>query len=707
MGVILTTRLRAVKASERTRQLKAGGLIQNVRVTCSQNARVACIQNACAIFFLSCIVWLILSFSAGPCLCLPITVIKQVIPSSILAARKKEIDRIPELPTFRAPILQEKHKIIPFSMFADDPNVSKARNVAKLNLAELGLLKTLIAVMREVPELPYQQNGRANKSLLEEIGLPVRLLSCYSSDDPRITGVDQLVDCLAKEALQKGTGDVKSFQQSAGSIQGTGDVKSSQQGAGEVKSCQPKWRFDFVPSLHGFKLLPENGVCKIEAVRMQLFPLDYSRGPGDGCIVDIVRQMLLCSSHKKFLISVCPCEVNPLAELLQAWNVPNPERIILLEDESVSSQWAQDNCKTGARYDQWGRFREYITLVPRFASVGEDYSEYRPSESFVFDQIQRAGWQVVQSPLLFQGGNILPVKDLKTGELILFAGQAELIRNTRLGLKPEEVLEAFRKEWGADRIEVLPPLSFHIDLEVSFRWHDGKMIAFVNDSMSAARLIVKCGIQGLFACSLLTESEAGELIFWLEHSENEAASKYSQLLQILWSKVNEFRDEEGQFTSDQADSFVISGEESGRANLSRFLLGLDLLSAAHKEGEKFWGKLTDRGSRKELFEYYRLLLEREKQRIQLKKHLLSLGIEVIPLPSTSDDDVSLNYLNAVQDLDAVYLPAFGGMFQDIDHKVLEIVRSSLGNRVKIYPIRNSMTQSQCGGVHCSVSVYGR
>ena len=354
------------------------------------------------------------------------------------------------------------------------------------------------------------------------------------------------------EIPPKGPGGLESCQQ------GTGEAKSLPKGPGGLESCQPKWKFAFVPSLPGFKLLPENGVCRIEAMRMQLYPLDYSKGPGDGCIVDIVRQMLLCTSHEKFLISVCPCEVNPLVGLLQAWNVPNPERIILLEDESVSSQWAQDNCKTGALYDQWGRFREYITLVPRFASVGEDYSEYRPSESFIFDQIQRAGWRVVQSPLLFQGGNVLPVKNPKTGELIVFAGQAELIRNIRLGLKEEEVLEAFRKEWGADRIEILPPLSFHIDLEVSFRWHNGKMIAFVNDSMSAARLIVKCGIQGLFACSLLTESEARELIWWLEHSEHAAASKYSQLLQILWSKVNEFRDEEGQFASNQADSFVIS-----------------------------------------------------------------------------------------------------------------------------------------------------
>ena len=658
-----------------------------------------------AVFLLSCVVWLLFSAPADRCFCLPITVVKQVIPSTILAERKKEIDRIPELPTFQAPILQEKHKIISSFEPPAGSGVARARSIVQKDLAEAGILKTLLEVMREVPELPYLQEEKANKPLLEEIGLPVSLLSCYSSDDPRISGLDQTVACLEKQSFRKGTSGTKSFQ--------------------------PKWKFDFAPSLPGFRLLPENGVCRIEAVRMQLYPLDYAKGPGDGCIVDIVRQMLLCTSHEKFLISVCPCEVNSLVALLQTWGVPNPERIILLEEEIMSSQWAQDNCKTGALFDQWGRFREYITLVPRFASVGEDYSEYRPSESFIFDQLQRAGWRVVQSPLLFQGGNILPVKNPKTGELIVFAGQAELVRNTRLGLKTEEVLDAFRKEWGADRIEILPPLSFHIDLEVSFRWHDGKMIAFVNDSLLAARLIVKCGIKGLCACSLLTEPEARELNSLLEYSENESVSRYSKLLQTLWNKVNEFRDEKGQFASDQVDSFVLSGEESGRVNLSRFLLGLDLLSAAHKEGEKFWEKLAqalpsredspstgtplttgaslavDQDSRRDLFEYYRLLLEREKQRTQLKKHLLSLGIEVIPLPSTSDDDVSLNYINAVQDLNAVYVPAFGGMFQDIDRKVFEIVQRSLGGKVKIHPIRNSVTQSQCGGVHCSVSVYGK
>lgn len=636
------------------------------------------IRRSLLIFLAFFLAWLALFFPPPLSLAIPpVTIVKQSLPSGILEARRKEKDRTPELPTMQAPILQEKHRIISAIEFPDRQGLARARKTVGRNLAELGLIKTLSRVMREFPEFPYQHNGRANKALIEEIGFPVRLLNCYSIDAPQIAGLDQIVAALSRQACTQAP------------------ERSSASG-------QPKWKFEYTPTQHGFRLLPENGVCRIEAMRMQLYPLDYVKGPGDGCIVDIARQLLLATSREKFLISVSPAELIPLTGLIQAWNVPAPERVVLLEDESVSSQWAQDNCKTGAVYDRWGRFQEYVTLVPRFACVGEDYSEYRPAESFIFDQVQRAGWRVVQSPLLFQGGNILPVKHPKTGELTVFVGQAEVIRNTRLGLKKEEVLEAFRREWGADRIEVLPPLSFHIDLEVSFRWHKGRMIAFTNDSLAAARMIVRCGIKGLLSCSILTESEADELTWWLDHSEHQ-----DQLLQILWSRVNEFRDEKGQFISDKAEFFAVSGEESGRVNLSRFLLGLDLLSAAHKQREKFWASLADQDARRDLFEYYRLLLEREEQRAQLKKRLLSLGIEVISLPSTSDDDVSLNYINMIQDLTTVYLPAFGGMFQDIDQKVVGTLQGFLGSMVRIHQIRNSATQSQCGGIHCSVSVYGR
>ncbi|MGA1874721.1 MAG: hypothetical protein ACMUIA_03850 [bacterium] len=606
----------------------------------------------------------------------PVTVVKQVISPAIRAAREKEVDRVPELPTFQAPILQRKRKVLPLKKFFHIPNLLEARRIVQQELADTGILKTLYKIMQNYPNLPYQSHGTANREFLEEIGLPVRLLSCYRSRDQKIPCLDGLIEAFIKH------------------------VSGREKQRAELFLRQ--WEFEYLPTLPGFTLLPENGVFHIDAFRFQLYPPDYTKGEGDGSTLDILRQFLLCTTHEKFLVSMRPANIQPLIKMIQKWKVPAPERIFLLEDSSISSQWAQDNCKTGILYDDHRKFREHATLVPRYASVGEEDSEYRPSESFVFDQVQRAGWQVVQSPLLFQGGNILPVKNPETGELIVFLGQAEIIRNTKLGLTEGEVLKAFHREWGADRIEVLPPLSFHIDLEVSFRWHQGEMIAFVNESLAAARLIVRCGIKALFSCYMLTEGEANTLISWLDQSREQ-----DQLLKILWSKMNEFRDGEGQFVSDKAELFMVSAEESGSLNLSRFLLGLDFLSAAHQDREKFWEKLVTQDAREDLYKYYYLLLEREEQRTLLRKQLLLKGIKVIPLPSMSDDEVSLNYLNAIHDLDAVYLPAFGGIFQEVDNEVLEIVKGSLGHNIKIHLVRNSVTQSQCGGVHCSVSVYAR
>ena len=91
--------------------------------------------------------------------------------------------------------------------------------------------------------------------------------------------------------------------------------------------------------------------------------------------------------------------------------------------------------------------------------------------------------------------------------------------------------------------------------------------------------------------------------------------------------------------------------------------------------------------------------------MEIRNQLLSYGMEVVPLPSISYEETSLNYLNGVHDLDAMYVPAFGGLFQNIDEKVADIIKHSLGEKVNVYLIRNSETQSDCGGIHCSVSTY--
>ena len=45
-------------------------------------------------------------------------------------------------------------------------------------------------------------------------------------------------------------------------------------------------------------------------------------------------------------------------------------------------------------------------------------------------------------------------------------------------------------EFGADECHVMPLASYHLDYDVTLRSHEGELVAFVNDSAAAARLIV-------------------------------------------------------------------------------------------------------------------------------------------------------------------------------------------------------------------------
>ena len=91
---------------------------------------------------------------------------------------------------------------------------------------------------------------------------------------------------------------------------------------------------------------------------------------------------------------------------------------------------------------------------------------------------------------------------------MLLFGEAEIHRNHALGLSREQVLAAYRAEFGADRCIVLPTISFHIDYEVSIREIDGKLVAFVNDPLAAAKIIAKKSIDMLSRLKILDEPTA-------------------------------------------------------------------------------------------------------------------------------------------------------------------------------------------------------
>src|SRR5690606_11573208 len=152
--------------------------------------------------------------------------------------------------------------------------------------------------------------------------------------------------------------------------------------------------------------------------------------------------------------------------------------------------------------------KRIATLTPRYASRGEDGSTFVPGDTFLLDGLAKADHLVIQSPLLFQGGNLLAVQDPATGKRLLLVGEAEVYRNIALGLTEAQVLDAFRIEFGVDRCEILPAVSFHIDYDVCVRAHEGQQIAFVNDTQAAVRLILKRGVDVLAFNNMIDAADA-------------------------------------------------------------------------------------------------------------------------------------------------------------------------------------------------------
>src|SRR5262245_116756 len=106
------------------------------------------------------------------------------------------------------------------------------------------------------------------------------------------------------------------------------------------------------------------------------------------------------------------------------------------------------------------------------------------------DGLAAAGHSVAHSSLLFQGGNLLAVTDPKAGDRVLLMSEGTLHRNMALGLSREQVIAAFKAEFGVDRCAVLPAVSYHLDFDISVRSRGGEVVVFVNDTMAAARIIL-------------------------------------------------------------------------------------------------------------------------------------------------------------------------------------------------------------------------
>jgi len=446
----------------------------------------------------------------------------------------------------------------------------------------------------------------------------------------------------------------------------------------------------FRQTLPGFQVASDAGEGVFKTLRLQLTRGDYWLAEGDGGSVDIARQLLRSLPKATFLVSIEQRFLGTFAATTKNW--PGIDRVKFIAEPLEVSQWARDNAVVGTVGT--GDSRSTVTLVPRFASRGEIGSTFVPGDSLLTEGVAAAGHRVIQSPLLFQGGNLIAYRDPATDRRILLLGEAEIYRNVGLGQTRDQVLEAFRVEFGVDRCEALPAVSYHIDYEVSVRAIDGRPVAFVNDTPAAARAVFDCGLAALESAKIIAAADAATARAHLK------AGRVQQCLELTLAPVFGRVDPSRRFPLSFAETFCTGRTDSPVGNLRRFLVACDLL-AVEALGPNIDGPDPYAAA------YLRSLARREADRAALRKKLADLGLKIVPVPSLSDEEQSINYLNGLHDRTHYLMPADGGLFSAVDRIAAQHFTQSMDNGVQVIPIGCAESFRRDGAVRCSVGVYAQ
>ena len=597
----------------------------------------------------------------------PIRIIEHPLPDATLEYRKSLRETRPPLRGFAVPILQDVDRRWPI----DPPGLDappKIRNAAEMvgkHLARDGLLFTLAQAIEILGRANLGGDDQANLQTLRSVGLPIDLIACFHwpQESPSPSIVRDILDRID-----------------------TGETAQS------LRSALERMIFQFRPTRPGFGLASESGDYAIAAIRMQLTRGDYWEGPGDGGNIDLARQMIQKLPDVQFITSIERKFLDDFVLMAHGWHLERAGRLIVIPEELNVAQWAQDNGKPGFVTEGADRQPTVATIVPRYASRGDDGSTFVPGESFLVDGLTAAGQTIIHSPLLFQGGNIMVTRDPKSTQRVLLIGEAELHRNTALGLTGRQALEALRVEFGVDRCEVLPSVSFHIDFDLSIRAHDGRMIAFVDDVQAGANIVLRCGLNALETHHVIDAAVAKAARGSLD------AGDARQCIETIGPIVFARSDGDGHFPLSLAEYFSAGPMDSGVGNFQRFLLAMDtMLSLTMRQD-----RLPDDPHARS---YLAALARCEAERRKLHKKLSDMGFDMVAVPGLPNAKRGIVYVNGIQDRSRYIMPVYSGLYTPLDEAAAAVFRQALGTNVEIVPIHCSESQRRAGAVHCSCSAY--
>ena len=594
--------------------------------------------------------------------------------------RSKLPERFVPLRGYRAPILGLADQMPPppaLRSEMDAKTIAAADYVAR-RLAHDGLLSTLAQVIEIFGPDHFETDHDVGTDTLTSIGFPTDWLAYFPGTNGQPGNPHDAVEFVTRHLSRRTS------------------VES-------MKAELDNVPFRFVQRHRPFFVATEGGEHELAMLRVQVGG-GYDDGIVPGGSIDIISQLVSAFPAADFMISIPNQYLEPYHELVsQTWHLRRTNHVTLVSEPLPVGAWAQDNGKAG-----WILAESSVstssstvpqrpaTLAPRYACIDEEQSIFQKGESFLMDGLQAAGHAVVQSPLLFQGGNLLAVRDPKSGRRVLLIGEAELHRNTALGLTHAQALEAFRVEFGVDRCVVVPSVSYHLDFDVCLRAHDGELIAFVNDTMAAARAVVGLGLDTLQKAGVLDSNAAQAARADL------SAGRDVEVVRSLKTAIPRRPMETNVFPASFSRLFVSGSMDSAAGNFQCFLLSLDLLeSSAERPGQ------INRDPDPVRPAYLQALRRLDAARQSQVDVFKSQGWKVVAIPSMTDLYRGINYLNGIHHREGYVMPAFGGFYAPLDHAATAAFRRALGSEFKITSILSAESQRHHGGVHCTTAAYPR
>lgn len=464
----------------------------------------------------------------------------------------------------------------------------------------------------------------------------------------------------------------------------------------------------------GARATPDAPAIAPSFVRLQAPRADHFIGRGSGDSLDLALSVLSALPEVPAIVSVGERHVAPFLDSLRAARIARSATIRLVVTPASPSQWTHDNAKAALTAGGAG---EAAIITSAYPSRSDLPSELILDESRAIDALS----EVVprrRSPLLFQGGNILLVEEPPQpgafpGEptrRVLLVGEAELVRNLHSTPSIGAIEQDFQREFGADRVVALPNASFHIDYDVSVRLVDTRVVAFVNDQATGAALITLAAIEHMErrAAAPRQRSAGPAPTRAALHALREAvqstdpsriASHFGPLVSAHTGPIGQVRESFADLLAPGSGppSSDPVARRSRWADAHRVLAAFDTLIAPSG---------ADHGApaSNPILSFYRAINRQMDRRRAITQLIAACGWQIVSVPSISDADRSVNFINALHTARSALVPSVGGLFAAVDQRALNVWRSSVGASVEVIPIPSGESQLRQGAVRCSAQL---